>query len=134
MQVDDTLIGAKHRYHIERHVGGSAVADTYSAFSRRQSGRGLRRRYYALLQYPASATDGEIEQSLSEAFGMLPYYAHVEEVIAGEEGRIVVVARGKQPAKRQGPLQALCNKGYLMLLLSLVILILIAVRFFQAAP
>ena len=110
MEIHDTIVGTKRCYHIDRCITKDGVPVAFSAFSRRQSGRGLKRRYYALLAFLSSASDDTVHTSLNNAFAMLPYHARVEEEIINEDYRLVVVARGKVPKDPASRLNGFLNK------------------------
>ena len=128
MEINDTLTGVKRRYHIDRRVSAAPQTEAYSAFSRRRSGRGLKRRYYALLAFPAGLPAEALHAQLRTAFAMLPYHARIEEEIALRDRHVVVVARGNESSPRSSRWRRLQNRGYLMLLLSALLLLLIIIR------
>lgn len=126
----EIIAGNNHRYHIESLVGTSSRAYTYRAFVRRRSGKTIRRRYYALVSPNNEQSLISFLSDLRLSMMTTPFPVRIEEEIKSDDGHFYVIARGMKENKRH-PLQAYTNKGYLMLFLSAVILILLVIKFFS---
>lgn len=133
--MDDTFNSDNHRYHVESCVGKHPLADTYRVFTRRKVGQKIKRRYYALMvchstfkDQKNTAFDTLLENSLQE----IPYPVYIFEEFDQKEDHCVVLARGKQPSHKNTVFQAIKNKGYLMILLAIVIFIIMLLQFLAA--
>ena len=58
----------------------------------------------------------------------MPFPVRIEEEIKNDKGHFFVLAKG-EPAARKHPFAAFTNKGYLMLILAVLILILLVVKY-----
>lgn len=79
---------------------------------------------------PEDASVVDFDQTLQYSLLAAPMPLHVEEELTNGERKMVVVAKGAE--RRLGKLlRPLYNHGYLMLLLTALILILLIVRYFS---
>ena len=127
--MDETIKGANRSYHIGQLVSTSALGSVYRAYSRRRSGGKLKRRYYAVI-VPAEGVDfSSCMQSVDAAVDAVNEPLHIEEVIERDCEKLVVIAKGAP--RHSNPLwAAVANRGYLMIILAALILILVIIRFF----
>ena len=129
--MDECLTGGQRRYHIESCVGKHPLADTYRVFTRRKTGRKIKRRYYALIACHPDALKEQSQQFQSElerSIASLPHPIHIDEEFDCQGRHCLVLARGKEDRK-SSHWKALTNKGYLMVLLAIVIFILMLLHF-----
>ena len=129
--MDECLTGGQRRYHIESCVGKHPLADTYRVFTRRKVGRKIKRRYYALItchQETQGAQSQQFQSELERSIASLPHPVHIDEEFDCQGVHCVVLARGKDDRKASR-WKALTNKGYLMVLLAIVIFILMLLHF-----
>lgn len=129
--MDEVLTGGKRRYHIESVVGSNGGTTVYRAFARRRAGQKIKRRYYALFETDSS-TQVDFDSSLSASAMAVPFDVFEADRFEQDGHSYVVLAKGRAPRKPNRRWAALQNHGYLMLLLSALILILMIVKFFQS--
>lgn len=152
--MDETLTGHKRRYHVESLIKTNPFGRVYRAFSRRRSGKKLMRRYYAILEVVndgsshaandalesakgvwSDSDEGSLFRSeLSRSLGNMPYPVRIEEEFTLDGVQYVVIAKGKPLSRGVSRWQSVQNKGYLMLLLAALILVLLLYRFYIAPP
>lgn len=130
--MDDILTGVKRRYHIESVVKETSVGKVYRAFSRRRVGQKIKRRYYAVVEKNGSVSCGAFENMVLSAMMTLREDTHLEERFENGGLEYAVLAKGKETRKKNSRWNALQNHGYLMLLLSALIFILLIIKFFQS--
>lgn len=130
--MDVVLQGDYRRYHIESLVDENETGRTYRAFARRVVGEGVARRYFAILEKREDASQSDFEAAVEETLQTAPFAIHKEETIKKGEHSYVVLAKGEAPRETNPVWKSLQNKGYLMLLLSAIILILLIIRLFQS--
>ncbi len=123
--------GTLRRYHIESVVSETSSGTVYRAFARSGSGKGFIRRYYAIVSMPEDASVVDFDQTLQYSLLAAPMPLHVEEELPDGERKMVVVAKGAERRRLGKLLRPLHNHGYLMLLLTALILILLIVRYFS---
>ncbi|MCR4815696.1 MAG: hypothetical protein K5842_00740 [Bacteroidales bacterium] len=126
----DTLVGNLRRYHVESEIQTDALGTVYRAFARRRAGRGLKRRYYALLAVADGASLSDFNEALQRSILSVPHPVHIEEEFLYEGRQYVVVAKGVARRRRGGAMRQFYNRGYLMLILAALILILLIIRHF----
>ena len=138
--MEEILVGESRRYHIEKRMASYREGDVYRAWSRRRHGRKLVRHYYAVVALPESESKGmaikACEPLLSKVAG--DCWLRVTEYIVSD-GRCYAVLEkksregvGSDGMKRFTEFkESVYNKGYLMLILAAVILILMIIRYFQ---
>ena len=117
-------------YHVESLLASNPCGDVYRVFTRRRSGRGLRRHYYALVSKGASNNTDDLQTVLNGS--RLPFPVYVRDNFSADGKNYVVIAKGKAPRKVNPVWQAVQNKGYLMILLAALILILLIIRYFRS--
>lgn len=122
--MEKVLKGGNRRYHIERLVAQTGEGSVYRAFSRRKAGDGWRRRYYAIVELEGSGD--EVCDALEASSDAIPYSVHIDEIFKCDGRRYAVVARGRRDSR----FRAIANKGYLMMVLAALILILMIIRAF----
>lgn len=130
--MDEILEGELRRYHLEAVVDDSQEGKTYRAFSRRKISDGIRRRYFAIVEKGENTPLAEFNAAVQETINSAPYAVHVEERIADGDRIYVVLAKGEAPRRVNPKWKKMQNKGFLMLFLSALILILLIIRFFQS--
>lgn len=126
----EVLVGKNRRYHIESLVSSNSTAYIYRAYSRRKAGDGIKRRYYAIVTPSQDGSLIPFQSGLRQSMRRLPFPVRLEEEIRNEYGTFFVLAKGK-PTKKHKTISKIVNKGYLMLFLAALILILIIIRFFS---
>ena len=126
----ETVIGNLRRYHVESVIQTDALGTVYRAFARRRNGKGLKRRYYALLAVAEGASLSDFNEALQRSILSVPHPVHIEEEFLYEGGQYVVVAKGAARHRRGGIMRQYYNRGYLMLILAALILILLIIRHF----
>ena len=127
------LVGGKHRYHIESTLSCGEEGTVYKAFTRRKVGNRIVRRYYAVIQRGDNASPFDFDSTLMASAMTLPYEVFEVERFEQEDRAYVVLAKGKSPRQPNPRWQSVQNRGYLMLLLAALILILMIVRFFRSS-
>ena len=128
---DEILIGKKHRYHIVSLIESNSTAYTYRAFARWRTAKGLiARRYYAIVTPAHNESPETFHSSLLASLSGIPFPVRIEEEIHNDFGHYYVISKGKAQ-KKDNPLSKLFNKGYLMLALAALILILLIVKHFS---
>ncbi len=125
----NTLVGKKRRYHIESEISNQTEGTIYRAFSRRKSGNKIIRRYYAIVKCfdDIITVDYAVQQTLI----MASHPLRVEEDFIDGDNRYIVIAKGKQQKNRTTWMEPFLNKGYLMMFLAALILILVIIKHFQ---
>lgn len=129
----ELLTGSLRRYHIEAAIDDNNLAITYRAFARRKTGKGIIRRYFAIIEKKEEASQTDFNAAIQETVLTAPFPIHIEENIKHEDCSYVVLAKGEAPRAANPLWKSLQNRGYLMLFLSAFILILLIVRFFQSS-
>ena len=114
--MDTIIIGSKHRYYIDSLIAGTPRGDVYRAYVYRRSGKKVGRHYYALV---AHAEDTPLDVEMSDAI--------VEEQFHYNHQRYTSFV--KNSGRRNNAIAGtLFNKGYLMVLLSIVLLALVIIK------
>ena len=80
---------------------------------------------------PEDVSVVDFDQTLQYSLLAAPMPLHVEEELQDGERKMVVVAKGAERRRLGKLLRPLHNHGYLMLLLTALILILLIVRYFS---
>ena len=122
----ETIIGKKRRYHIDALMATGSTAYVYRAFARRRTRKGIVRRYYALVAPTPEKGGRDFTTTIDTLKHTLPFPVRLEEIITTDDGRLYILAKGLE-VRSNNTLAKLTNKGYLMILLSLLILILLIV-------
>lgn len=130
--MSDLLQGTLRRYHIEAVADDNPLGITYRAFARRMTGKGIVRRYFAIIEKTESASATDFNAAIQETVLTTPFPIHKEESFVHEGRNYVVLAKGDAPRTENQLWKSLHNRGYLMLFLSAFILILLIIRFFQS--
>ena len=129
--MDKILSGGKRRYHLEDLLSTDTLGVTYRAFARRKAGKGIKRRYYALTRPADNDSSFQFLEALQQTLITSPNNMHIDEDFECDGHHWYVVAKGSERKNTPQWVSALTNKGYLMLLLSALILILLIIKFFQ---
>ena len=106
-----TITGYKHRYHIDKLIAKTQDGDVYRAYVLRKSHGKLRRHYYALVEHSAESV-GEVS------------CATIEECFDFDNRHFTSFVRNERRRKDR-----FVNKGFLMILLSILLLLLVIFKF-----
>jgi hypothetical protein len=131
--MDSVIIGDKHRYHVEDTIATTDKGSIYRVFTRRRSGNVIKRRYYAAIVAEKGVDLVDFQTIMQKAINTIDYPVHEEDCFDVDGLRCVVIGKG-EPHKKNSRFAAFYNKGYLMIILSVLILILIIARSCRQSP
>ncbi|MBP5326689.1 MAG: hypothetical protein J6Y98_02085 [Bacteroidales bacterium] len=131
--MDSVIIGEKHKYHIDKTVAKAEAGTIYRVFTRRRSGNVIKRRYFAAIVAADNVDNVDFQSAVQRAVNSITYPVHKEDSFTVDGHRCVVIGKG-EPQEKGNRSSAIYNKGYLMVILSALILILIIVRSFRKTP
>lgn len=124
--MDTTIRSNAHLYHVDACVGQHALADTYRVYTLRRVRGVVKRRYYAALQSHVALDDEQrLMSSLQRSIESIPYPVHIEEHFVYKRKNYIVLAPGPAAESRSSIAGRFCNKGILIALLAIAIMIVL---------